>query len=188
MKINLSKGSAGIIDESMKNGRCNVKLKWKTGMDLDLHALVRVGGRTQEVYFRNKGSLNTFPFVKLDQDAGIGNRAGDNEENLTISRINDIDEVLFFIDAFGHSQIDFAKYKPTLTIEFLSKEFVVDFSEAQSRGKYFVLARITKDKITNINRATMREPQMDVQFETVPDQELGFVAGVMSKIKNILGL
>lgn len=188
MKINLSKGSTGIIDESMKSGRCNVKLKWKTGMDLDLHALVRVGNQTKEVYFRDKGNLNSFPFVKLDQDSGIGNRAGNNEENLTISKIDNIDEVLFFIDAFGHSQIDFAKYKPTLTIEFLSKEFEVDFNESQSRGKYFVLARITKDQIENINRATMISPTLSTNFANATDEALGFVAGVMSKVKKLFGL
>lgn len=188
MKINLSKGSFVKIDESLKNGKCNVKLEWKSGIDLDLHALVRVGNKTQRVYFGNKGSLGMFPFVKLDHDAGIGNTAGDNEENLTINKISNIDEVLFYIDAYGKNEINFSNYKPTLTIEFFGRTYKVDFNEEQSRGKYFVLANIKGDKIENINRATINTPGLNTSFSNASDEELGFVASIKNKLKNLFGL
>lgn len=194
MKINLSKGSFARVDESLKNGRCNVKLEWKSGIDLDLHAIVRSGSRTKRVYFGDKGSLDSFPFTKLDFDAGVGNRAGDNEENLTINKLSNVDEVLFFIDAYGKDQIKYSKYKPTLKIEFQGKEFHVDFSDEQSEGKYFVLARIVADKIHNVNRSTNRQPSLDIAYTAsegrpaATPEELGFVGSVLKKFKNIFGL
>lgn len=191
--INLSKGSHGTVSNS--NSRANVKLKWQTAIDFDLHAIVKKGNNVEEVYFRNKGRLDSFPFVKLDQDAGVGSTAGDNEENLTIEKLSNVDEITFFIDVFGRDREDFEKYKPTLTIQFMDETFKVDFSNQKSRGKYFVLAQVYGNKIVNVNKAVMEKPTAytiyNAENETSSNDEVGFAEvknTVVGKIKGFFGL
>ena len=42
-------------------------------------------GTFGHIYFGNKGKLTTSPYIALDKDSGVGNSAGNNEENMTIT-------------------------------------------------------------------------------------------------------
>lgn len=82
-----TKGASAEMD-SVKGLKAT--MKWTSAADFDLAALVeKKDGTHTMVYFGEKGDLNNFPFMKLDQDAGVGDSGGDNEENMRISQIHD---------------------------------------------------------------------------------------------------
>jgi len=68
-----------------------VTLAWSIAADFDLAALVQDNNDNWSmIYFNNKGDLNSYPYIKLDQDAGVGDSVddgGENEENLTIEKL-----------------------------------------------------------------------------------------------------
>ena len=73
-----------------------VQLKWTKGVDLDLLAFYKTkDGQTGGVFSDqypggNRGNLNAFPFIQLDQDAGVGGVGGANEETLRITKLDDM--------------------------------------------------------------------------------------------------
>ena len=75
-------------------------LKWTSADDFDLAAIyVKEDGECGMVYYGDKGSLATFPYISLDEDAGVGGTAGDNEENLRILSVI-MDNIAVFILKF----------------------------------------------------------------------------------------
>lgn len=90
-------------------------LRWKTAVDLDLHCFYRLkgagaapspslikrllkgggeAGGEGHVYFSSRGSKTNSPWIFLDEDAGIGDVAGDNEENIYFTQIDKIEHAL----------------------------------------------------------------------------------------------
>ena len=89
-KINLSKEK--VVLKNIK-----VKLSWTKAVDLDMHAFfMGKDGNVGHVYFGNKTSGD----ISLDQDAGVGNRAGNNEENLTVKSLSNYRYILFATNIF----------------------------------------------------------------------------------------
>ena len=90
---------AGLLGKEIK-----ATLRWRTAVDLDLHCfyrlktdtppvpqkkgflakLVGMGGSSAEghVCFSSRGSKTASPWIFLDEDAGVGDVGGDNEENI----------------------------------------------------------------------------------------------------------
>ena len=67
-----------------------VSLKWTTAADFDLAAAYkRKDGTTGLVYFGELGDLNSFPFMQLSGDEGVGDQGGDNEETMRVMKIDD---------------------------------------------------------------------------------------------------
>ncbi len=68
-----------------------VSLKWTTAADFDLAAAYqRKDGTTGMVYFGELGDLNSFPFMQLSGDEGVGDQGGDNEETMRVMKIDDM--------------------------------------------------------------------------------------------------
>jgi len=93
MKLKLKEKDASVklASKDVLNN-AEVKMVWNTAQDFDLGvAYIAKDGRTGFVYFGNKGSLNVFPHIMLDHDAGIGDTvdSGGNSETLTIGNITD---------------------------------------------------------------------------------------------------
>ncbi len=71
-----------------------VTMKWTTAADFDLSAVYKTKwGDYGIAYFGELGSLNTFPYIELSGDEGVGDTGGDNEEVLRISKLDDMDYV-----------------------------------------------------------------------------------------------
>ena len=97
-----------------------VSLVWTSAVDLDLMAFYKTrDGRTGGVYSDNYnggtlGELNSFPFMELSGDEGVGATGGDNREELRITKLDDIEELficaLNFTDAQGSSNKVFNDY------------------------------------------------------------------------------
>lgn len=100
MDLNTKKQSAAL--ESI-NGLA-VQLTWSTAQDFDLAALYKTkAGSEGLIFFNNKGDLNTPPFIKLDKDAGVGDKvaSGGNCEQLRITKLDDVSEVHIIAWDFG---------------------------------------------------------------------------------------
>jgi uncharacterized protein involved in tellurium resistance len=94
-----------VVVESLK--AILAKMKWTTAADFDLAAAYETkSGEKGMVYFGtpSKGNLNGFPFMKLDQDSGIGDTGGDNEENLRITKLDDMKAVHLICWDYGAVQ------------------------------------------------------------------------------------
>lgn len=68
-----------------------VTMKWTTAADFDLAAAYETKeGKTGLVYFGEMGDLNAFPFMQLSGDEGVGDKGGDNEEIMRITKMDDM--------------------------------------------------------------------------------------------------
>jgi uncharacterized protein involved in tellurium resistance len=66
-------------------------LAWTKAADFDLAVAYETKeGEKGLLYFGNKGDLNGFPFMKLGEDAGVGDAGGDNKETLHVMKIDDM--------------------------------------------------------------------------------------------------
>ena len=158
---------------SSKFVRITVTLSWTHAIDLDLYALYHTkDGKIGEIYHESRGSLKTFPFMKLDEDAGIGNVGGNNEENLHIASLAEIDYVLIAVNIYQgqgffslfKKKDSFSRYDGKILIQPDDKQyFEIPLSSAES-GNWCVVAGIEnrKDtlKILNINSATAKKPDL----------------------------
>ena len=74
--------------------QCMVSLKWTTAADFDLAALyVKKDGTKGMVYFNELGDLNSFPYMKLSGDEGVGDTGGDNEETMRITQFEEMSHI-----------------------------------------------------------------------------------------------
>jgi hypothetical protein len=72
------------LTQALGGGQTRIVLTWgQTPRDLDSHFYAPSGGRVAEIYFGNKGNLNSAPFVNLDVDDTNGN----GPETTTIGQV-----------------------------------------------------------------------------------------------------
>jgi tellurite resistance protein TerA len=158
--VNLGKRADGKMEHLA------VRMNWTMGVDLDLHAFYRLkSGAEGHVYFVNKGSLSGPPFIALDTDAGVGNSAGKNVENLTISDLSQLESVIFVANIFrffGGSKENFAKYDGQVVVTTSLGEIVVPLT-SKTLGKWAVIAKlenIDQPRMVNINEVIKDEPKL----------------------------
>ena len=71
-----------------------VTLKWTTAADFDLAALYEgKDGKIGLVYFGQLGDLNSYPFMQLSGDEGVGDSGGDNSEEMRVAKIDDLNNI-----------------------------------------------------------------------------------------------
>lgn len=97
-----------------------VSLIWTSAVDLDLMAFYKtktgqVGGVYSDNYAGGSlGNLNSFPFMQLSGDEGVGAKGGDNREEMSIINLDQIEELYIcainFTDASQGSNKVFADY------------------------------------------------------------------------------
>jgi tellurite resistance protein TerA len=85
------KGDAAVLPSSFRE--MLVTMKWTKAVDLDLMAFYKKKDGTVGSVFTNLlggslGDLNSFPFIKSSGDAGVGARAGQNQEVITFSKVD----------------------------------------------------------------------------------------------------
>ncbi len=85
------KGHAAWIDQFKQ---LTISMKWTTAADFDLAAVYETKTQQQGiVYFGDLGNLNAFPYLNLNKDEGVGDKGGNNEEIMRISRLDDMNYV-----------------------------------------------------------------------------------------------
>lgn len=79
-----------------------VSMKWTTAADFDLAAAYESkDGKLGVCYFGDTGNLNSFPFMQLSGDEGIGDTGGDNEETMRITKLDDMKYVWILCWDYG---------------------------------------------------------------------------------------
>ena len=127
-KATLSKG--GSEEAYVEVKQAIVALEWTSDVDFALLALFKAkDGRTGGVWTKEitgspanaQGDLNSFPFINLDQDAGVGATGGDNIETMRIAKLDDMQEVHFlclnFTNAAGGAADTFSQYNGRVTLK-----------------------------------------------------------------------
>lgn len=160
------------IQLSKKISSLDIKLNWTKGVDLDIHAFYKTkNGTFGHIYFANKGSLNEPPCIALDKDTGVGNTAGNNQENIKIATLVHVDYILiatniFRLFGFLSQGDNFAKYdgKVVVTTDIGDRIEVPLISE--EIGKWCVIAKIdntdpTLPRVININQVQKSAPNLN---------------------------
>ncbi len=151
--------------------RIQVQMTWTKGVDLDLHAFYRTkAGKNGQVYFADKGNIEKFPFIALDQDAGVGNTSGQNEENLTISSLEQMETILIATNIFRFFGFlskgdNFARYDGKVSLKTDAGDHIEVPLTSNEIGKWCVIAAIDNSnpaspKVININRVQKSEPDL----------------------------
>lgn len=159
--INLGKKQDGTIEHVA------VRLDWTDAIDLDLHAFYRLrSGAEGEVNFMEEGSLDSVPYIALDEDMGVDDEAGKNEENLTLSRLDTLDSVIFVANIFRDDDDDpesFAQYDGRVTVTTSLGEVVVPLTSTVP-GNWAVIAKLENAaqglRLVNINKVTRQQPML----------------------------
>ena len=131
-----------------------VSLIWTSAVDLDLMAFYKTkDGRTEGVYSDNysggnMGTLNSFPFMQLSGEAGVGATGGDNREEMQISKLDDIEELhvvaVNFTDASsGGANKVFADYDARVEVQTDRGENHVIKLDSHNPGSVAVLCKFT---------------------------------------------
>jgi tellurite resistance protein TerA len=82
-----------------------VTMKWTTAADFDLAAAYEdKTGKKGLVYFGELGDLNAFPYMQLSGDEGVGDKGGNNEEIMRITKLDDIKYVWILCWDYGKVQ------------------------------------------------------------------------------------
>jgi tellurite resistance protein TerA len=144
-----------------------VSLKWTAAVDLDLMAFYRAkDGRTGGVFSDNytggsMGNLNSFPFIQLSGDAGVGAKGGQNEEVLRVTKLDDLGELyictLNFTDASQNRAAAFRSYDAVVDVTDDKGEMVTVPLDSSQAGSVAVIAKIDNTgfmgaKLINENR------------------------------------
>lgn len=143
-----------------------VSLKWSTSVDLDLMAFYKakdeqVGGVFSDNYPGGSlGSLNSFPFIELSGDEGVGAAGGDNEETLRITKLDDLAELyivtLNYTDAVNKKQSAFNEYDGAVNVINDKGESVEVPLTSPNKGHVAVICKIDNTspmgaKLINMN-------------------------------------
>jgi uncharacterized protein involved in tellurium resistance len=158
----LSVGESVRLSSNEPITNVNVRLQWTAAVDLDLHAFYRSSADGQaHVYFASRSGTD----IVLDTDAGIGDRGGQNEENITISWLDGFDEILFATKIFAKGG-SYADYDGRVSIQTSNGDDVTVPLTATRRADWCVIAKLERDgqgghQVTNLNAVTDREPHVD---------------------------
>ena len=138
-------------------------LKWKSAVDLDLYCMYELKDGTKgTIYYGRKGSLNSKPFIKLDQDSGIGDTAGDNEENMEFGDISKIKYAIIVANIFA-KMTSFAKYNASVIVQNEDTAFTVPLT-TKKVGSWCVVAKVDNSgdetKLINVNKTQIFKPAL----------------------------
>jgi uncharacterized protein involved in tellurium resistance len=145
------------FDEIIDVKQLTVSMKWTTAADFDLAAAYETKeGKRSLVYFGDLGNLETFPYIRLSKDDGIGDTSGDHEEILQINRLYGMNYVWLFCWDYGRVQEGkSARFKDSdvnLTItDNLGSNVTVEIDTGE-RGNVYYMASIDN---TNPTGATL---------------------------------
>lgn len=129
-----------------------VSLKWTAAVDLDLVAFYkskdgRVGGVFSNNYVGgDMGNLNSFPYIQLSDDAGVGATGGENEEILRITKLEEMAEIyicaLNYTDASLNNPQSFHNYDAHVLLIDDTGESIAVPLDSQTLGTVAIIAKI----------------------------------------------
>ncbi|MCK9429354.1 MAG: stress response protein [Candidatus Omnitrophica bacterium] len=103
-----------------------IVLQWKAKVDLDLMLFGKnKDGSNFSIFTKrlggSQGDLNSFPFINMEDDAGVDLKDGDKEEFITINKIDaSVDELyivcLNYTDASEGNSVSFSNYDASINM------------------------------------------------------------------------
>jgi tellurite resistance protein TerA len=136
-------------------------LRWRKAVDLDLWCFYKTkDGKDGTISFGNKGKLSRAPFIELDKDSGVGDKGGDNEENIRFADLANIEHAYICANIYGKTNASFASYDGSVVVKADNKAFEVPLID-QSQGNWCVVAHLDNSspvtsKLENVN-VTIRD-------------------------------
>lgn len=159
-------------------------LRWTAAVDLDLHCFFQLkegapapskgilgkllgGGSSTagtgegQVFFASRGSKNKSPWIYLDEDAGVGDVGGANEENIYFTKLASIEHALIVANIYAKARASFASYSGVVLVRGGGQEFEVPLTEREP-GSWCIVARIDNSGCTpqliNVNKTQRNKP------------------------------
>lgn len=179
-KITLEKRGDKVSLEKIGTSTIRVKLNWTKSVDLDLHAFFKTkSGKVGHVYFADKGNLDKEPYILLDADAGVGNTAGNNEENLKIVNLDTFSSIIiatniFRVFGFMNDGDNFARYDGKVIVQTDAGYSITVPLISEEKGRWCVIAKIDNSGnvpiVINVNNVQKEEPRLDVLTYTAQGQ------------------
>jgi len=129
-----------------------VTLKWTKNVDLDLMAFYRTKDERTGGVFSDQipggtlGNLNSFPFIQHSGDEGSEDESGDNQEQIIISKLDDMAEVyicaLNYTDASEGKDVTFSEYDGGVVVLDNKGQSIGVPLDAKERGYIAIIAKI----------------------------------------------
>jgi len=157
-------------------------LTWKEAVDLDFHAYYQTKitapqggnfwskilgggsgkpGEEGHVYFACRGNKTQYPWIYLDQDAGVGDKGGDNQENLYFTTLEHVEHLLIVANIFNKPNAIFSRYDGQVIIMANGNSFEVPLT-ATEPGSNCIIAHIDNSGdqplLININKVQDKSP------------------------------
>lgn len=189
-QVTVSENNSFVIKQKNEaNHPFKATLRWKTAVDLDLYCMYKMkdgstvkgkgllgkiagffgadedtsaAGSMGTVNYSNKGSVHSKPYIKLDQDSGVGDTGGDNEENMMFHDIDKIEYAIIVANIFN-KRTNFAQYNGSVIVTGENTEFTVPLSAKQT-GSWCVVAKIDNSGdstvLSNVNKTMGSKPSL----------------------------
>ncbi len=171
---------------SLKSNDFHAQLRWKTAVDLDLHCFFRMkpdappppkglikklfiksskeASRDGHVFFFKQGSKDKWPWIYLDQDAGVNDTAGNNVENIYFNNLEYLEQAIIATNIFNKPNSNFALYDGVVVVEGGGQVIEIPLTEKEP-GSWCVIAKVDNftgtPKLININKTQQEEPSID---------------------------
>lgn len=169
-KVTLEKRGDKVSFEKTGISTINVKLSWTQSIDLDLHAFYKTkAGKVGHVFFGAKGDLNREPYILLDADAGVGNTAGNNEENLKIVNLDYFSSIIIATNIFRflgflNDGDNFARYDGKVIVKTDVGHSITVPLISEEKGRWCIIAKIDNSGnepiVINVNNVQKEEPSL----------------------------
>ena len=99
--------------------------------------------------------------MQLDTDAGVGDRGGQNEENITITSLDDFEKILFATKIFSKGG-SYQDYDGRVAVQTNNGDDIQVPLTSRERADWCVIAKFSNDvngpTIMNLNQVTNSEP------------------------------
>jgi uncharacterized protein involved in tellurium resistance len=154
----LAVGESVKLNASAPLKNIKVTLRWTAPVDLDLHAFYRTkGGEEASVYHGFRESHG----IVLDHDAGIGDKGGQNEENLTIDSLAGFQDILFATKIFTKGGC-YADYNGKVIVKTNNGDEIVVPLTSREQADWCVIAKLSNShngpELINLNKVTTKQP------------------------------
>ena len=167
-----------------------VTLRWQAAVDLDLYCFYQIKPEFRSTYqvpkkglfgllgqkenattpefgmvcFDQMGDSTAHPFIELDEDAGVGDAGGDNEENLIMAKHDHIQHALFVANIYAKPDGNFAAYDGLVLVSAGGQEIEVPLTDTKNGSTWCVVAHFDNSegvkKLININKTQHTVPSI----------------------------
>jgi uncharacterized protein involved in tellurium resistance len=188
-KLVLKAKESAVIERTSSHHPVHACLRWTAPVDLDLHCFYLTAGglsastqapkrgffarlfsssssssssnQVNHIYFGQRGSLRTPPYIELDHDAGIGDEGGDNEENIEIAQTTHLDALLFVANIYNKPDAVFGSYDGLVSVKSGASEVEAPLI-SRDRGAWAWIAlvdcRAESLRVLSVNEVSQNRP------------------------------